>query len=193
MSAPAIAHGRVFTSYPSSTGAPPGATHVLAALDLKSGKILWQKWIDADVMSAPVAVGGFVYATSFAGTIYKLDQKSGRLLAAKARRATSAPVFDARGMYYTRRIDDPSGKKAVEEAVVFEPRGVGSTEIHPMGGDGPAPVVKHKKTAPYLDPTVQSQSQYEYDSKANDTANGFGSGAPASANASVASCAFTTI
>src|SRR5262249_54944072 len=34
----------------------PGASHVMICLELKTGKIFWQKWIDSDVMSAPVAV-----------------------------------------------------------------------------------------------------------------------------------------
>jgi outer membrane protein assembly factor BamB len=194
MSAPSIAGGRVFTSYPAQVpDGPPGATHAVIALDLRSGAVLWQKWIDADVMSAPVAIDGFVYAATFAGTIYKLDQKSGDLLAAKARRATSAPVFDERGMYYTRRIDDPTDPKSVEEAVVFEPRrpvGASSSaaaggSIVLVGGDG-VPVVKHRKSAPYLDKSVQQQSQYSLDSKNDDAANGFGAGAPAAANAEAA-------
>ena len=57
-STPTISNGRVYTSYPAvgRAGTPAGATHVLACFELKTGKILWQRWIDSDVMSAPVAV-----------------------------------------------------------------------------------------------------------------------------------------
>jgi len=61
----------VFAAYPATAGeggkaAPEGANHVLAAFDLKTGKIDWQLWLDGDVMSAPVAVGEYVYISTFA-------------------------------------------------------------------------------------------------------------------------------
>ena len=46
-----------------------GATHALAAFDLRTGVILWQLWLESDVMSAPVAAGEFVYVTTFTGTV----------------------------------------------------------------------------------------------------------------------------
>src|SRR5262249_25851899 len=55
--------------------AGPPCSHVLAAFDLKTGKILWQRWIDSDVMTAPVAVDKDLYATSFAGVVYKFSQE----------------------------------------------------------------------------------------------------------------------
>ena len=55
-SAPAIADGRVYTSYPARGHL--SASHVLAAFDLQTGTILWQRWIDSDVQSAPVVAEG---------------------------------------------------------------------------------------------------------------------------------------
>ena len=63
------------------------STHVLAAFDLKTGKVLWQKWIDSDVMSAPVAVDDELYVATFSGTVYKFKQKSGKILSARRDRA----------------------------------------------------------------------------------------------------------
>ncbi|MBW2456016.1 MAG: PQQ-binding-like beta-propeller repeat protein [Deltaproteobacteria bacterium] len=195
MSAPTIDGGRVFTAYPARAAAPrgtskapkappPGASHALVALDLKTGSLLWQRWIDSDVMSAPVAVKGALYVASQAGTLYKFDQVTGKVLAAKARRATSAPVIDASGVYYTRRLDDPDDQDTVEEGVVSErPEGDDSDSGTYMGGGG---YVTHKKAAPYLSPKVQKKSSYGKQSFADDAANGFGSGAPAAANASKA-------
>src|SRR6516225_6329557 len=60
----------------------PPCSHVLAAFDLKTGKILWQRWIDSDVMSAPVAVDKELYATSFSGVVYKFNQEDGQILSA---------------------------------------------------------------------------------------------------------------
>ena len=202
MSAPAVARGRVFTSYPASgrgastaqvqvqtTNAPnpktpssadskppaktsPPASHVLAAFDLKTGKILWQRWIDSDVMSAPVAVGDELFVTTFAGTLYKFRQVDGKILSAKKARATSAPVVYKDRLFYTKRADqDGSGK--VEEATVQATR-----------AEGRELLISNKKAAPYLDGRVQSKTAYQAAGKALDESNGFAGGvAPASANA----------
>ena len=86
--------------------AAPPCSHVLAAFDLKTGKILWQRWIDSDVMTSPVAVDRELYVTSFAGVVYKLNQEDGTLLSAVQSRATSAPVVVGKKVFLTRRDDD---------------------------------------------------------------------------------------
>ncbi len=200
MSAPTIANGRVFASYPASgrfgmaqnaaahqAAAPPkqqakpsslaspsklpapGVSHVLAAFDLQTGRILWQRWIDADVMSAPIAYGTILYATSFAGTVYAFDQATGEILAARADRATSAPVLAQGALFYTRRSDD---QRVVQEDVV-------AVKGHTRQN-------VYTKEAPYLDPNVQKKAALKGQSQSLDASNGFGSGAPGSANASVA-------
>ena len=124
---PTIANGKVFTAYPAlrrrpgngGKGAPP-CSHALAAFDLKTGKILWQRWIDSDVMSAPVAVDKELYVTSFGGVVYKLNQEDGTVLSAVKSRATSAPVVVGDKVYLTRRADD--GKGDVGEAVACDDR-----------------------------------------------------------------------
>ena len=215
MSAPAIANGRVFASYPATgrgsnaqiqvqnanignvsvqpkpeqkpTSKPdqktkpdqkakqrPPASHVLAAFDLKTGKILWQRWIDSDVMSAPVAIGDELYVTTFAGTIYKFKQIDGKIISAKKARATSAPVIYKDRLFYTKRADQ-AGSGKVEEAAVQATRSEGK-EIS----------VSNKKAAPYLDGTVQSRTTYQAMGESLDAANGFVGGAPASANAGAA-------
>jgi hypothetical protein len=156
-SAPTIADGRVFASYPAAQTSdgrprPAGATHVLAAFDLDTGKILWQRWIDGDVMSAPVAMGTFVYVTTFSGTVIKFEQETGKIRYAMRARATSAPVvqFDARGveqMYYTRRGE------AAEEAA-------GAQEML-IRADHNSPQTRYKaakKKADYIDKNVQKDS-----------------------------------
>ena len=202
-STPTVANGRVFTSYPASgrgqvqaqqmqsnanviappqtkqknkqkaKGAPP-ASHVLAAFDLKTGRILWQRWIDSDVMSAPVASGAELYVTTFAGTLYKFRQVDGEILSARKVRATSAPVVVGTDMYYTKRADK-AGSGTVEEASVKAQRHTG-VEVSQV----------NRKAAPYLDSRVQSKSTYKEQGGALDAANGFAGGAPASANAEAA-------
>jgi outer membrane protein assembly factor BamB len=188
-STPTIANGKVFTSYPArgrgvaqqmnnkdrkvkpaaAKPAPP-CSHVLAALDLKTGKILWQRWIDSDVMSAPVAVDRELYATSFAGVVYKFQQTDGKVLSAVRSRATSAPVVVGKQVYLTRRADP--GKGAAEEQVAALGR-VSNKTI----------VAGQKKEAGYIDPKVQAKARLRTSGMALDAANGFAGGAPAAANA----------
>jgi Ca-activated chloride channel family protein len=186
-SAPAIAGSRVFVSYPADGAAtrPPSASHVLAAFDLKKGTVVWQRWIDADVMSAPVATGEFVYVATFAGTLLKIYQASGRIKYAIRARATSAPVVLHAGegkresLFYTRRVDGEPGagdskgsSKKPLEAIIYQYDN--------------KPVTKYKansKGASYLDDAVQSGSDYAVQGQSDDSANGFSGGAPSSANA----------
>ncbi|PWU17410.1 MAG: hypothetical protein C5B49_08970, partial [Bdellovibrio sp.] len=93
----------------------PHASHAFICLELKTGKILWQKWIDSDVMSAPVAVDDEVYATTFSGTVYKFTQKDGEIISAHRSRATSAPVIVGKNIFLTQRADNGKNEKAAEE------------------------------------------------------------------------------
>jgi len=186
-SAPTIANGLVFTSYPArgggvqagnaqapSKGGPPGQSHALAAFDLQTGELRWTRWIDSDVMSAPVAVGSSVYATTFAGTIYKFEQSTGEILAARQTRATSAPVIVGNDVFYTQRADSGTASTA-EEAIARD--------------NAQAPTKKYvaaRKRATYLDARAQRASSYAAKGKSLDAANGFGGGAPATANAAAA-------
>jgi outer membrane protein assembly factor BamB len=159
---------------PTKTAPAPPASHVLAAFDLKTGKILWQRWIDSDVMSAPVAHGDELYVTTFAGTMYTFRQKDGAVLSARQVRATSAPVIVDGDMYYTKRADQ-KGSGRVEETAVKARRTSGSEVLQ-----------TNRKAAPYLDGKVQEKAEYKALGGALDAANGFSGGAPASANAQTA-------
>jgi outer membrane protein assembly factor BamB len=168
-SAPTIAHGRVFASYPAAGTAagtlprPPGASHALAAFDLATGKIQWQLWLDSDVMSAPVAMDEFVYVTTFHGTLIKLEQATGKVRYAMRAQATSAPVVKfERGveqMYYTKRS---GAARSTREAIIR--------------ADHNEPQTKYEtadKPAEYIDPEVQERSTYATTSSSQDAKNGF--------------------
>ena len=154
---------------PSQRRRPPGMTHALAAFDLATGRILWQVWLDSDVLSAPAVYGAHVYATSFAGTLYELEAATGRVVSARRVRATSAPVVDAGGrLHLTQRVDRPG--EAAAEAVVAGPSAGAPAWVSPS------------KAAPYLDAAVQASSGLASQAAGNDAANGFAGGAPAAAN-----------
>lgn len=188
-SSPTIANGLVFASYPSHGGydlfdgdpyrpvkpaqPQPQGTHVLAAFDLATGKPVWRKWLDGDVMSAPVAVGQFVYATTFAGTVLKIDQKTGDIRYAIAMRATSAPVVvlapGRESLLVTRRVEERPDE--TKEAIVRAD--LGDTRLSFRA---------RAKLAPYLDPNVQRGTDYAKVAQIDDSENGFSS-VPAAAGA----------
>jgi outer membrane protein assembly factor BamB len=185
-STPTIAGGKVFTSYPAAGRGPqadpqqkqnndakakagPPCSHVLVAFELKTGKILWQRWIDSDVMSAPVAVDKELYATSFAGVVYKFNQEDGKILSAEKSRATSAPVVVGKNVYLTRRSDD--GKGPAKEAIAA------------VGRDNNQPIYQVKdREAGYIDGKVQEKAKLAGAAANLDAGNGFAGGAPAAAN-----------
>lgn len=184
-SSPTIANGLVFASYPylgggdqrTPSGPPQGATHIIAAFDLQTGKPVWRRWLDADVMSSPVAVDEFVYLTTFAGTVMKLDQKTGDIRYAIAMRATSAPVVvrdhGRESLHVTRRVEERPDE--TKEAIVRAD--LGDTRLTWRA---------HAKMAPYLDGNIQRETNYAKIAKTDDGENGFSS-VPTSAGAGLAS------
>jgi outer membrane protein assembly factor BamB len=148
----------------------PDTSHVMICLDLKTGKILWQKWIDSDVMSAPVAVDDEIYATTFSGTVYKFKQKDGTIVSAYRSRATSAPVVVGNSIYWTQRADRDKNDKISEEIA-------GIDRLREVQNFATA-----KRDAVYLDDRTQKMSELGLKSKDLDAGNGFGAGAPPTAN-----------
>ena len=190
-SAPTIAGDRVFASYPASSiegdkPRPPGVTHALAAFELRSGKILWQMWLEGDVMSAPVAAGEFVYLTTFGGTVIKAEQATGKIRYAMKARATSAPVVQfANGveqMYYTRRGDD---EPAPDEAATPAKRKAMEMIIRADHNEPKTVYEANRKDADYVDGDAQEEAEFAKKSKAQDAHNGFSS-TPAAAAATYA-------
>ncbi|MDW8243077.1 MAG: PQQ-binding-like beta-propeller repeat protein [Thermogemmata sp.] len=183
-STPAISNGIVYTSYPCGGHSPelppnvggasgkllPNASHALIALELKTGKILWQRWLDSDVMSAPVVVGDEVYVTSFAGTVYRFHKKDGTILSAHAARATSAPVVIDQNILVTQRVTETTTNAVAEQIV-------GQNQLNKKES-----IVAAKRVAPYLDANVQTRAALNSLGKSMDAANGFASGAPEAAN-----------
>jgi outer membrane protein assembly factor BamB len=182
MSMPTIANGIVYTSYPAHyEGAAVQTkrdtadkqlslfpTHVLIAFDLKTGDILWQRWIDSDIMSAPVAKDDLLYITTFSGALYKIKQRTGDILEAKAIRATSAPVFDGNNELIVSRRSDSFGDSVASEMMV---RGMGRNRQ-----------AIYNKRSYYIDNRVQEKSKLKAEALKMDAGNGFSAGAPATSN-----------
>jgi outer membrane protein assembly factor BamB len=176
-SAPTIANGLVYASYPVGAVAgkaprPPGMSHALAAFELRTGKIVWQRWLDGDVMSSPVATKDELWASSFAGTVYRFNAATGTVLSARRARATSAPTVVGDAVLFSKR-SERAGDEA-QEAIATTGR---------VGGMGKTYA---KKASPYLDARKQRGTAQFAGGQALDSSNGFAGGAPATANAGVA-------
>jgi Ca-activated chloride channel homolog len=151
----------------------PMVTHALAAFDLRTGKILWQRWLDSDVMSAPVAAEGKLFVATFGGNVYSFEPATGEVLSARKSRATSAPVIVGKDVFMTKRSDGQA--EAAKEVVSKGDIGFKSASVN-----------LHEKTAEYLDAKVQDKAALAAKGKVLDSGNGFAGGAPVSANATAA-------
>lgn len=195
MSTPAVANGIVYTAYPAhgtglsqssngiyqqhlqtpndptlnqgfpNTTSSWNPTHVLIALDLHSGKIRWQRWIDGDILSAPVVEGEELHFTTFPGTIYQFEANSGELTSARASRATSPPSIVGEAVFVSRRADEG---QTVQESISQLQR-----------SNGALVQSQYTRSAPYLDQQVQTRSLLKSKAMNYDAGNGFGNGAPA--------------
>ena len=119
LSQPAISKGRLFMAYPAGQrrrnsqinnaltkgGATATArgSHRLLAVELKTGRDLWEQAIPGDVISAPVVSGDTVYFTCFDGTSFALSADDGKVLWKKMGSATSAPMIAGGQVIITRR------------------------------------------------------------------------------------------
>lgn len=167
MSIPAVANGKVFTVYPVEPSDEkegddahpnvPDATaktspdeldasfwHALICFDVRTGDVLWQRLIDSDCISSPVAVDDAIYITTFSGNLYEFGQVDGEIRAASKVRATSAPVIAGSRIYLTRRTDTGADDAEVREGMVMLDR----RDAHEL-------YVANDRAAPYLDRHIQ--------------------------------------
>lgn len=126
IAAPSIAGDRVLVSYPASA-ASGGigarlANFVFAARDLRTGRPLWQRWIDEHVISAPVVSADDVYLTTFAGTLYGFHLSDGEIKLARRCRGTSAPIVAKNAIYLSRRVDEAGARMPRECVAAFDRR-----------------------------------------------------------------------
>lgn len=176
MSTPTLSDGFVYTSYPAPQVQRDSTvikkfkknhpSHPFACFDAKDGDIVWQVWLDGDVMTTPVIHEKDIYLTTYPGSVYRIDKKTGRVLAAKHLQATSTPSIQEGKLLITRRTDE---KDTIKESIAvlnrFNFKLLQSTK---------------GKVAHYLDAKVQDSSQYKGLAMLMDAGNGFSAGAPES-------------
>ena len=188
MSQPAIANGQLYMAFPSGGG------NRLIAFELRTGRELWRVPIQSDVISAPIAYGDSVFATTFDGNVYRFRASDGGLAWREAYHATSAPWLDGDQVYVSHREEPHAELLSLAARAMFgqaNPPSTTPTEsVGRMSGSSGESTQAgggwHGRRAVWLDHNVQQQSQYESDQHASDTAVGFAT-APATANAPAAS------
>ena len=104
-SMPSISNGKVYAVYPNELGAnvyrltstgkgdAGELKNVLACFDLKTGKIVWQNWVNAEALSSPVISGNNVYLTCLSGKLYEFDKSSGKMIGSINDVAMSPPTI----------------------------------------------------------------------------------------------------
>lgn len=158
----------VYTAYPAANQAanmhgeqfkklPP--SHAILAMDVHTGKVIWQRWLDGDVMTTPILDNGNIYLTTFKGTLYKLSAADGKILTASLVNATSLPNICGDKIYTTQRRLQNNG---VYEAIVALDKNtfalLNTFAVH---------------KAPYLDYEVQKMAPLKNTSNELDARNGF--------------------
>ena len=165
MSQPAAAHGLVFSGHildgqspgglqtgTTGYGTGDGRRYGLTAMSLGNGAPRWTRAIDGDVMNAPILDGEDVFITTMSGTVYRMEQRTGRVRWHRRLHATSAPWLDDDEVHVTVR-ERVAGGDIVEKAVVLDrERGETTHEHEPV----PASFVAGRP-----DPGVQQGWSYE--------------------------------
>ena len=102
---PAAFEGRIFMAYPKA------GEHHLGCFSLPDGQPFWATRIDHDIITAPVVAEGKVYLSTFDGTVWCLDPKTGKVEWSQQLQATSAPWIYQGDVFVAHREDAPRGDR----------------------------------------------------------------------------------
>ena len=182
---PAVMDGRIFMAY------PKGGEHWLGCFGLREGRPLWETRLDHDVITAPVVAEGKVYLSTFDGTVWCLDPKTGRVDWSQALQATSAPWIYQGDVFVAHREDAPRGARQPGdptrtqsgEALASEPARPTERTSRYDSGTGHFKSSSSAKAASYLSRAYGAAHKRAYYQA--DSAVGFGT-APSSAKLHIA-------
>lgn len=173
---PAAGQGIVVTTYPVNGFAPmqlQGAaparstyqpSHVLAAFDLQTGAVRWQRWVDGESNGPPTITPKGVYLATYSGTRYGFDLATGDLQFAVHDRTTSRPTVVDGQMVFTARLDAPTG---TAEALC----------VAPLTNPTRARIIHTQPNAIYITETFQQKvTQANAQIQSAEAAAGWGSG-----------------
>jgi Ca-activated chloride channel family protein len=104
----AVADDRVYSSFPGSGGQQLGAFHV------SDGRTLWSRWIDGELLAAPVIAGDAVFVSTIHGTMFRFDRVTGKRIWRKRIRATTAPWVHGDELFVSARRGRPERQIVVD-------------------------------------------------------------------------------
>lgn len=139
--------------------------YVLICLDLRTGEVQWQRRIESDCMTAPIADGADLFLVTLSGRLYRFRQNDGELLAARDLRATSVPTLSGGTMYLARRLVGDRDEDTVRECFVQCRHDGSSVTEQSLAW-----------SAPYLDRVIQELSDATQKANAAEQSNGIGGG-----------------
>ena len=158
MSQPAIANDTVYMAYPGPKG------HLLVAMEISSGEELWKTPIAGDIISAPIVYKNSVYLSTFNGTVYRYNSKTGKEIWKKDMNATSAPWIEKDQIYVSRK--ETKNKKPTE----------GVANLNKDSGKQENKELWAQRDAKYLDGNIQENSKYKSYQNKDDASVGFSVG-----------------
>ena len=114
---PSVLNGHIYTVYGNDLPTPDGKSqrYVLICFDLHTGKILWQNWINSEVIGSPVCVGKNVYISCRDGSIMAFDANIGKQLGSRQVSAVTMPMIYRDMVYVSCKI----GKGDQEQVMVY--------------------------------------------------------------------------
>lgn len=111
VSSPSVADGKVYVAYQNDISElleqGDGQAFVAACFDLKTGDIIWQKWLNHDCISAPVISGTQVFYSTLSGALYRFNGSSGEVMNKYDLGICTAPTIYEGDVYYSRRKYKP--------------------------------------------------------------------------------------
>lgn len=120
-SSPTVADGKVYAVYPNELGDYLSFTrdkdrvkhnNVVACFDLKTGEIVWQNWMDSEVLASTVINRDFAYLTSVGGELYQFNKTTGEMVSHEDVKAVTPPTIVNDKLFVTVRDEnDPAREK----------------------------------------------------------------------------------
>lgn len=124
-STPAVSGNKVVTSYPNDLSSMNPSFHekgdnfAIVCFSADKGEILWQNWLNAEILTTPVIEGNSVYATTHNGSLYKFNLETGELLK-KIDGNFNSPVTFANNKLYISSLEENKEFTKVYNAETLE-------------------------------------------------------------------------